>query len=58
MTFWRGPSSNRRSRQIAAGKRVNEALDWPNIAEEIESVARSELDAVQSLDGLSSVEWV
>ena len=37
-------------RRRAAGEPVNEAeLDWPNIAEEIESVGRSELHAVESL---------
>ncbi len=37
-------------RRRAAGELVNEAdLDWPNIAEEIESVGRSELAAVKSL---------
>ncbi len=37
-------------RRIAAGERVNDAdLDWPNIAEEIESVGRSDLTATKSL---------
>ena len=37
-------------RRVAAGERVNEAsLDWPNIIEEIETVGRSELHAVESL---------
>ena len=37
-------------RRIAAGELVNSAeLDWANIAEEIESVGRSQLDAVESL---------
>jgi Domain of unknown function DUF29 len=37
-------------RRIAAGERVNDAdLDWPNIAEEIEEVGRSELHTVESL---------
>jgi hypothetical protein len=37
-------------RRRAAGELVNEAeLDWENIAEEIESVGRSELHAVESL---------
>jgi hypothetical protein len=37
-------------RRIAAGELVNSAeLDWPNIAEEIESVGRSQRDAVESL---------
>jgi hypothetical protein len=36
-------------RRIAAGERVDDAdLDWPNIAEEIEEVGRSELHAVES----------
>ena len=34
-------------RRLAAGERVNDAdLDWPNIAEEIETVGRSERSAV------------
>jgi hypothetical protein len=37
-------------RRRAAGELVNEAeLDWSNIAEEVESVGRSQLSAVQSL---------
>src|SRR5665213_632788 len=37
-------------RRRAAGELVNDAeLDWPNIAEEIESVGRDQLHAVQSL---------
>jgi hypothetical protein len=36
-------------RRLAAGERVNDAdLDWPNIAEEIEAVARSERGSVTS----------
>ena len=36
-------------RRHAAGELVNDAeLDWPNIAEEIESVGRSQLSAVRS----------
>ncbi len=35
-------------RRAATGERVND-LDWPNIIEEIESVGRSQLDAVESL---------
>src|SRR6201995_894243 len=34
-------------RRLAAGERVNDGeIDWPNIAEEIEDVGRSETDAV------------
>jgi hypothetical protein len=37
-------------RRVAAGELVNSAeLDWPNIAEEVESVGRSQLSAVRSL---------
>src|SRR4051794_813087 len=37
-------------RRIAAGELVNSAeLDWPHIAEEIESVGRSELRACEGL---------
>lgn len=36
-------------RRLAAGERVNDAdLDWPNIAEEIETVGRSERAALRS----------
>src|ERR1700742_1792675 len=36
-------------RRLATGERVNEAgLDWPNIAEEIETLGRSERAAVAS----------
>src|SRR4051794_5158303 len=36
-------------RRRAAGELVNEAeLDWPNIAEEVESVGRDQLHAVES----------
>jgi Domain of unknown function DUF29 len=36
-------------RRMAAGEPVNEAPDWPNIIEEIESVGSEQLHAVQSL---------
>src|SRR5271157_2185336 len=37
-------------RRRAAGELVNDSeLDWPNIAEEIESVGREQLHAVESL---------
>ena len=36
-------------RRIAAGEPVNERPDWVNIAEEVESVGRSDLRAVESL---------
>lgn len=36
-------------RRLAAGERVNDALDWPNLIEEVESVGRLELHACQSL---------
>jgi hypothetical protein len=36
-------------RRIAAGDPVNERPDWPNIIEEVESVGRSDLRAVESL---------
>jgi len=36
-------------RRLAAGERVNDAgLDWPNIAEEIESVGRSERSSLEA----------
>jgi hypothetical protein len=37
-------------RRVAAGERTNEQLpDWPNIIEEVESVDREQLHAVESL---------
>lgn len=37
-------------RRFAAGERVNDGdLDWPNIIEEVESVGREQLHAVESL---------
>ena len=36
-------------RRLAAGQPVNERPDWANIIEEVESVGRSDLRAVQSL---------
>lgn len=36
-------------RDLAAGRPGNEAPDWANVIEEIESVGRSELNAVRSL---------
>src|SRR5277367_2442510 len=51
-------------RRRAAGELVKEAeLDWPNIAEEIESVGNEQLHAIQSflvralLDDLKSTAW-
>ena len=42
-------------RRVARGERVNDAdLDWPNIAEEIESVGRSERRACEYL----IVQWL
>jgi hypothetical protein len=36
-------------RRIAAGERLNEDVDWPNVIEEVQDVGRSELRAVRSL---------
>ena len=36
-------------RRMAAGERLNDQVDWGNVAEEIEDVGRSELHAVESL---------
>ena len=36
-------------RRVAAGEPVNEAPDWPNIIEEIESVGSEQRHAVESL---------
>jgi hypothetical protein len=35
-------------RRLANGERVNDAIDWENVIEEVESVGRSELAAVES----------
>jgi hypothetical protein len=35
-------------RRLAQGERVNDQVDWDNVAEEIESVGRSEVKAVRS----------
>ena len=44
---WSGHQA-RLLRQHAAGQDGNEAPDWPNIIEEIESVGRSEFNSVRS----------
>ena len=36
-------------RRHATGEKLNEAPDWPNIVEEIESVGREQLHSVESL---------
>jgi hypothetical protein len=36
-------------RRLAAGERVNDQIDWPNVIEEIESVGNEQLHAVGSL---------
>lgn len=36
-------------RRLARGERVDAQIDWENVAEEIESVGRDQLHAVQSL---------
>lgn len=36
-------------RRLAAGERVNDAVDWPNVIDEMETVGRSELHACESL---------
>ena len=35
-------------RRLAEGERVNEAVDWPNVIEEIEALGRSETRACES----------
>ena len=35
--------------RLAAGERVNDAVDWPNVIEEIEALGRSELYSCTSL---------
>jgi hypothetical protein len=36
-------------RRLAAGEQVNAEIDWENVAEEVESVGREQLHAVESL---------
>lgn len=36
-------------RRLGAGEKVNDQVDWENVAEEIEAVGRSERHAVESL---------
>jgi hypothetical protein len=36
-------------RRLAAGERVNDAVDWANLIEEVDGLGRSELRAVESL---------
>ena len=36
-------------RRLAAGERVNDQIDWENVAEEVENVGRSELHRTESL---------
>jgi hypothetical protein len=35
-------------RRVAAGERLNDQVDWANVVEEIESVGREQLHAVES----------
>ena len=35
-------------RRLAAGERMNEAVDWPNLIEEVQDVGLSRLNAVES----------
>jgi uncharacterized protein DUF29 len=36
-------------RRVGAGEKVNDQVDWENVAEEIEDVGRSQLHSVESL---------
>lgn len=36
-------------RRVAAGEKLNEAVDWENIIDEVETVGRNEISAVDSL---------
>lgn len=36
-------------RRLAAGERVNDAVDWPNVIEELQDVGLSELQSCQNL---------
>jgi hypothetical protein len=50
-------------RRAGRGEPINDQIDWENVAEEVESVGRSELHAVESLlvqailHGLKSDAW-
>jgi uncharacterized protein DUF29 len=36
-------------RRVGAGEKINDQADWENVAEEVESVGRSQLPQVKSL---------
>ncbi len=36
-------------RRLADGERVNDAIDWPHVIEEIEDVGRSQLSSCENL---------
>ena len=36
-------------RRLARGERLNEAVDWPNVIDEVQDVGQSELRACRSL---------
>ncbi len=47
---WSGPNGRQTCcAALAAGKRVNDAVDWPNVIEEVRDVGQSELRACWSL---------
>lgn len=47
---WPGPNKQAPPlRRLAAGEGVNEAVDWPNVIEELQDVGLSELRACRSL---------
>ncbi len=47
-------------RRLAAGERVNEAVDWPNVIEEVFDVGMSELRRCRSLlqQAMTHILWI
>lgn len=45
-------------RRLAAGERLNESIDWPNVIEEMEDLGRSELKSCESLLVLALVHLI
>ncbi len=45
-------------RRLAAGERVDQAVDWSNVIDEVESLGRSELRACESRRGNSDRQIV
>jgi len=45
-------------RRLAAGEQVNAEIDWENVVEEVESVGREQLHAVESLLLQALIHWL